>query len=953
MSDHTRHHAAKDFTLVCPKDKRKIKENGLYNFIVYLRENPTCDTRQILHDREVRHLENAHRKAFLITIPLSDSHKKIFPDCVHVDSHLTIDWKFAEAGTAIGKKGFTCAHYTENYSYEGGNKKIVHVYFDRHGNVTDIKCKLETVLQKEDIAFDRSQHEIAKSNASATKDFFCVIVRAKFGLAFSIEKEIDILEEKIKKTHRIICTTSCTADSGKISPHLSAYEGLINDLCIKYGIAAQLNDIGIDRRIIFARETYDLLVTKMRQRSLTSPEPSFIDVEDTASCTEYDAHTPAKIGDKRRQQRAKIDQQIHKQFLARKNEFDTVVDTIRPLLVKAKTKTKFLAEEIVAICDRDNPKCITTRCFASLMDLYSVPSQTIKLFAPIVKTLEEFTDLDFADILQQQFEQSALTGDVDFVKAIYPYVNDSKLFSNHKSGTFFEKLTNEILAIPYNEKILQRQNLFAVCEFFNQINSTAYQNFLWCCGNAMLTSVMQRHILNIAKTVLVNDLELLSMLLRHGANPNSAGEVKVIDGNVIVISLLSIAIVTAENPVEYVRVLLNFGATEDNCFFVLNPENKTAQEIIPSLDRKSAAVIGSLIQLQHESLQKLKETSVSAPNRYYLNFYNSSLYAAVMQRPNSEIVKLLTTSCSFDNLMRVFCLASNDPRILSRIVTSRTSVLSVAYNRSEADEYTKRIYSDFPQCVSLILHPNPDKPDYDFLCSIGYIATAIQNRFNSPNAESSSTTDAVNFRKKIISSLIEHTNNPSATIDWLRCLLYTDMLSENLLDNEYRKFIVLIDNFNKYHNALIKAKSPNGAIESCKYNMEHLHGCLQDMTTLESTAPNLSHLSVAEQEKTIAVLQSTLAMPRCTTRFERLNQILQFIKNLIPTNQSAMFLRKQHNRTLLLLSTQRDTKNRVEELDDAAYSSDDTSANAGCALCANAESQSDCKYNLVKYKPTF
>lgn len=600
------------------------KRSALYNTVEHLDKTKHATLRKYT----VKHAIHEKRNAFYIHFKQEPKHN-LFQNLgfKFSDAHLTIDEIFRESDSTKSR-GFMMAHSTVIYIHPETRQQIVlHVYYDRFGQVKDIQAKL---VDKNGSALPYELNPILKSlieeNITPARQLLKELLQENENLFRDAKEKADKLEVKLASMHLKLNKSTAQSWINLAEEFISAI-----DLLNRY------SDTNIDKRGQFIKNQLDQLKLFMAEndepvkkptsgKQKAPPQPS------TQPVVELTASPQNK-----------------KNML-----FDSAISLGQKCQqLKSNSALSHGVELTVKQFSIINEIQVKLVCISNFFD-----SLTKKQQGRLNSLCEEVASVE---IPTQLFLAEFWRGNLENVVKLYPHVAQAM------SWNFIVEILYKLCeTIPKTEE--EQRKLKAVFDFMYE-NSSCYR---WTL-NSQNRKLFVHHVPTDDLSIKFTKGSLLTyaccdrnpfayeLLLQHGANPNGISHVR---DAMAIPELLTALLLDRDEPFPFVKLLLQHGA-DANC--EITPD--TGRKLPYFLDQQ---VSGTQAMQSVKKVERKQRVAVK-PEQDLLESVDFGIPSVFVHACRFKLIRslpLLLPHVSLTDLMLTLVKLTGEPPISQCYVTS-------------------------------------------------------------------------------------------------------------------------------------------------------------------------------------------------------------------------------------------------------------------------------------------
>jgi hypothetical protein len=603
------------FTLLNRQKKRAVKINGVYNLVEsYVQENnPLLISFNLSNPQN--QIVTDKRQAYLlkyVTPPMT----ALFGEqgFEFKDRHLTIDKYFAKSTSRLGH-GFTAAHYTENYVHpETKEARTVHVYFSEQDSYVQIKND-SAVLS---LAFEN----MIFNNAYQALQLFKELQELKSNTWTEQLNKVNSTEAELDQLSKDLKSEAKKLQFKKIAQSFIREVELLN--CY--------NDSEIDCRDELIQQRLHLLEEEQLQEARESQQNNVV-AEPSSSFSSMDIVVAA------------------------------------PSSAEKKKSHDFVSYKALAFAQ--------LKQLGNLLDMAireKNSAQTIQLSSQIKMTLIEF--YFFKKLTKEEAKLiSELERKTEKLKSPEKFAITQFNEGNFKAFiTVFPSLTHAEQHCVISEIFLKLLDFHPVtgsveaaqikiCDFLHE-NSSIYaariamdDDFLYVPAKANIS------VTSLVMVCVLKKKNILSMLLRHGMNPNTIGALKAKKTYTVIQAVVGLC----SDPF-YVQTLLAHGSTIDTPQTTLN--NRQIKLLSEHMIKTTKVKFSDF-----DSIPLFKNDEGLKTNLLIAYFSN-----------HDKVAELLIERTSLANLALSYARLSDCMQINCRFILGRSKIQTIYGNREEANQ---------------------------------------------------------------------------------------------------------------------------------------------------------------------------------------------------------------------------------------------------------------------------
>ncbi len=556
-----------------------------------------------------------------------------------IEKHLTIDKFYADGNSIRGARGFTCAHYTEEYkSLTTSEKIVVHAYFNIQGQYifSQVKIKQDQYL---DVGIELE-----------------AAIKCNSQQAFKMLSEL-LLEKSNRYIHAVSEAALHQAELERLGSSAN-YTKEIRERYFKAGnmflnLIKQinlLNDAEVDMRGRFVKEMLGTLTSEEDMPSTSTGAAAATEL----SLEEVAATGSATVKPKTKKVLKTIKQMQDEQakFLTRVMALEVELEKFFPLGA-GELKKILDAHETAALLN----KALTNFVFFDTTSKKPVKQKIVQRINQKISSLPKPLEL---------LERFALEGSVANFMLLF-----EKAGANI-SVAFCSQFIRDVVMNTEDQSRLQNQ--ISICDFLFE-HSQIYRSAIFLCGYSVDLAESGNGQSLLTKASLLLNFTAFSMLLKHGWNPNGPGAIfgKGVLSNVRVQAILS-------DSGTFLECLLEHGSHVDNNQFL--DTNSASLRALPAAIRSMAL----------QSLPALRQRHAAITNPFLLD-YNIPWDIAVAAKNGNyaALVQLVETS-SLPGIALALSFFANKTGIIIRTLCNHSvSGLFFAKNASLLERQTRFI----------------------------------------------------------------------------------------------------------------------------------------------------------------------------------------------------------------------------------------------------------------------
>lgn len=646
---------------------------GRKNALFFLIEDLVKENHSSLARTKVVHKQKAARDVFFIKLEtVVDEAVFSENDYYCSDVHISVDKYYYS-----NKMDFTCAHYTEEYTQANSNDVIVlHFYINAEGYGVGIQAKKKN---GKDVILTKEQKKKLERNASVAIKLINQLIEEKGSRLCALFKETELLEREIDVKSRQLITHK----------DLQAFIKLADEFSLKIDGINRYRDDTVDCRGQFILASVEKLIQTVKfsnERKSESVACAEEDPEPSVGKQEESNKTPEPLKNSKAS-KMESKARLLSEFFASERAFDKVC--------------KRVSSEIDVFMQQHDAAMRLNDALLAVFFNSEIPESKKR---ELSKTASKKINV-IVQQLPKLYKKALVDGNVAEVKKLFEKFGDGSLES------YRDALENHLFL---NDDLHTKR--IEVCEFLFQ-NSQKYRSFSVTARKHYVQLYHNRPPMSLlwAAYVAFPGPSMLSMLLRHGFEPNSFG----MEGSHRKANLIKSILLSRCFPVEHevgaIRELLKGGA-------ILN-------QPITGLKSTDLSFRSFQIKQDHVSVDSKKSVHLKEYSGYttfaeecFNSVATDSDLTTAYLNGKSEIVRILSEHSTLANLALTLAVASEAMNLAENAAAQRPGV----YCAETKEEMDKMVSSPDPSiatdCIQFVMSPlqvnsNPKYVDIThFLC---------------------------------------------------------------------------------------------------------------------------------------------------------------------------------------------------------------------------------------------